>query len=295
VSCGPGTSWQTNPSWGPNCTPAWWLYPGCLQGGCDPAPCTPWPPCYQNPPTSGWLPDGPLPPLAAPAWGGMSQQQPQQIVSGGPCCQGCADGGSCDCGPSAPVVGAVYVSDDELDALGAEIAKMGSDVDVAAKTETSNFANKVATGAAMTACRAAGLKWDKAGNKCLQEPDPTGASYIPSDANLPLVNFQLQRWTPFQIKWNDYRAQTIHEPTVYDTLRTEFSTLRDEWTGPLKQTTRAVVPARPPSGFTMSTLPWGWIILGGAVLLLPFYLPALTGLYLYFTKGRSGIAKLVAP
>jgi len=321
VSCGPGLSWQSSPSWGPNCTTAWWLYPGCLQGGCDPAPCTPWPTCYPFP-TGGWFPSALPSSWAAPPGPWMGAACPQMLVGGAcckgcegggacsagagqgsaePCCQGCAAGEGCNC-KATERVGAVYVSDDELNALGEQIAKMGADVDVAAKAAAKGFAEGVAQGTAMKACRFAGLKWDVVANHCTNEADPTGASYKALDPALPLTHYQLERWTPFQLKWNGYRAQTLHEPTVYDSLRTEFATLLGDWTGPLGQKTAAVVPARPPGLLTeeglkqaTGSLPWGWIVVGGAVLLLPFYLPVLTGLYLFLTRGKSlGLAMKAA-
>lgn len=109
MSCGPGLSWQSSPSWGPNCTPAWWLYPGCLQGGCEPAPCTPWPTCYPFP-TGGWFPNAA--PLAfggggfgAPlpgAW--MGSACPQMLVGGegAACCAGCKSGGACEACVASP-------------------------------------------------------------------------------------------------------------------------------------------------------------------------------------------------
>jgi hypothetical protein len=132
----------------------------------------------------------------------------------------------------------------------------------------------------------------------MQVPDPLFASYTGLETqggpSLPLTKFLLERWTPFQIKWNAYRDQTFHEPTVFDTLRTEFATLRSDWTGPMGQTTRAKVPERAPSGLSLEGMPWGWIALGVGVVALPFIIPTVAGLYLAVTKGKSIMPMLKA-
>lgn len=259
----------------------WWLSRGCMgpnAGGCDPYAPLPVPsPLLWSAPAIVVAPS-----IARPIVGHPGK---------GACCGSCAEGGSCETAcrdkRAEAVVGALYVSDAELDALGSQVALMGADVDESAKSAMSTFADKVAAGAAMKACRAAGLRWDQPGSKCLQEPDLDGSSYVPVDAKLPLTDFQLSRWTPFQTRWNGYRAQTFHEPTEYDKLRTEFITLRDEWTGPLSQQTRSVVPAPLSESSGANAVPWGWIALGVGVAAVPFILPTLAGIYLAITRGRT--------
>lgn len=211
-----------------------------------------------------------------------------QRVHVGACCDACAKSKPCSgegatCAPRSTTVGAVYVSDAELHAFGEAVTLMSGDVNAAADAERQSFATGVATGAAMTACFAAGLAWDKAANQCKQEPDPEHKTYGPGPGlGQPLTDFQNEQWTPFVLRWNDYVASSVHLPgTFYNELLPAFHRLHDEWTGPLGQTTRAKVLKPADEGF-----PWGWAILAGGIVLLPFYLPPLTGLVLYALKGK---------
>lgn len=271
----------------------WWLNVGCAgtnAGGCDPYGQAPYPysmyayvPVYDPvawyyPPERVAVQQSVAPPLGAGA-----------VV--GACCGSCAVGAGCEDSCSQPAVGAIYVSDKELNDMGESVILMSSDVASAVKGESDKFATSVAAGAAMKACRAAGLRWDLVGNKCLQEEDPLGISYVPHDASAPLLKFLLERWTPFAMQWNDYASGTIHTPGGYDELVRTFKSLHDEWTVSLKQSTRAKVPP-PPKEF-LDTIPWGYVALAGAVVLLPFYLPALAGLYAYFTGGREKLMTMV--
>jgi len=260
----------------------WWLSGrGCLganAGGFDP----------YAPPSCGpfiWEVPRPSFPAAPPPPVGHADKS---------CCGSCSEGGVCEtsCKDKKPeqIVGALYVSDAELDALGSEVALMGADVDAGADKEHLSDAWDAAS-AGMKLCHAAKLTWDRDAKKCVQKEDPTYSSYIGLDVNeapaIPLTRYRNERWTPFQIKWNAYRGQTIHEPTVYDQLRTEFSTLRDEWTGPLGQTTRSSVPPSLKETSGGNAIPWGWIALGVGVVAVPFILPSLAGIYFLATRGRG--------
>lgn len=234
------------------------------------------------------------------------------IAVRGACCSGCAEGkGKCsgeeevrvakgyDEGSPVPVVGAIYVSDAELDALGMQVALMGADVDVAVASQEASlpvFEGNLAH-AVWQLCKDQKATWDYKTQKCdFTKPDPTGASIgdSPGSPPHPLSKFRLERWTPFQMKWNSYRAETLHAPTDFDVLRTQFATLRDEWVGPLAQTTRSTVPA-PLAETSKWDIPWGWIIGGAALIALPFALPAIAGTYLLLTKGKGlGLAALPA-
>lgn len=192
---------------------------------------------------------------------------------------------------STPYVGAFYVSDAELDMLGSQVALMGTDVDAAVAAQEASlpaFEGNLAH-AVWQLCKDQKASWDYKTQECdFTKPDPTGASIgdAPGTPPHPLAKFRLERWTPFQMKWNAYRAQTIHEPTGYDVLRTEMSTMLDEWKA-LGQTTRAVVPPPLADSSGSNAIPWGWIALGVGVAVLPFLLPVLAGTYLAITKGRG--------
>lgn len=303
----------------------WWMSTGCLDY-CPPVPqlggitwpCPPnesgWPyPSYPQPQPMMW---GSAPPLAFPAASLAALPLPHghddhggaccgscAIGAGcesecaskapksakGACCGSCASGGACEgpCQKKKAIVGALYVSDAELNVLGEQIALMGADVNAGAdKEHLSDAWDK--TSAGMKLCHIAKLTWNKTTQQCEQREDPTYASYTGLDPNeapgVPLTRFRNEVWTPFQLKWNAYRDQTIHEPTVYDTLRTEFTTLRDQWIGPMGQQTRSSVPAALDKPFEF---PWVWAIVGTTIVLLPFILPTLTALYLVVTRGKS--------
>lgn len=312
-------------SWGcsvPRCSPCSWTVPPDLPQAVAPMspyyPFAPYAPPYMgygfdqgccSPPPSPWVPRQIPPPYArlCPSYyvGGSCCDECQTgapCAGASPCCEACAGGAPCTCSPSAPGapaamvralaqqgahVGAVYVSDAELDALGSQVAIMGGDVNASADREhTADAWDKASAG--MKLCHAAALTWNRQTGLCEQKPDPTFASYAGLDPNeapsIPLTRFRNERWTPFQNKWNGYRAETFHAPTTYDTLRTEFASLLAEWIGPLGQKTTATVP-KPLS--ESEPFPWRYVYLGGALLLLPFYLPVLSGLYLFLTKGKS--------
>lgn len=261
----------------------WWMSPGCL-GGCDEGPYLgqiTWP-C--PPADCGWS----LSPYAPrPAFHpGIPHPYAPPIVAGkDDCCGSCAQGSACEtaCKERKAHVGALYVSDAELDALGSQIALMDGDVKAAAQKEydSSDLAKQKAE------CIKAGFEWDETGHRCKNLPSWLGGTpAIGMPVTGPLSKFSSEEWGPFDLKWTEYRSQTFHEPTSYDVLRTQFTSLRDKWVGPLAQQTRATVP--PPLADTSGTnaIPWGWITLGGAILILPFVLPSLAALYLVATRGK---------
>lgn len=283
--CGPGAGACVAPSCAPKWSPAWWLDYGCLGGACG----TDWP-------RQGCAP------------GYYSQPVCPSVFVSGSCCDNCAEGKPC-CGAETQTqsqgVGALYVSDDELNALGENVSLMSGDVNAAVESEHVATPGggpiaSAATHAVWQLCKDQKGTWDPTALRCdFEKPDPTGASFgsEPSSPPRPLTRFRDDRWTPFAMRWNDYRAQTVHEPTVYDMLRTELASLRDEWTGPLGQATRATVPERKPGGLTLagiSDLPWGWIAFGAVVLSLPFVLPPLAGAYLALTRGKALLPALGA-
>jgi hypothetical protein len=307
----------------------WWMSPGCL-GGCDEGPYLgqvtwPCPPPWPCPPSDCWQ-LSPRPPLPADHPRFPHPQIPQQpfipagVVGhkgdhGGACCGSCAKGGPCEseCKDEKKSVGALYVSDAELDALGAQIALMGADVDAAATAERASHPGgergggsagvetpiwiaetgikKAVAAIAYDNCRKQGMTWDATALTCdLTKPDPehlTTSASGPQFPSWPLTKFLDDRWSPLAVKWNQYRDNTFHEPTVFDTLRTEFSTVRDAWTGPLGQQTKAVVP--PPLADTsgMNAIPWFWIGAAGFVVLLPFILPSVAAIFLLATRGKT--------
>jgi hypothetical protein len=249
----------------------------------------------------------------------MPPPAPPPLVAGKTCCGSCAEGGACESSckdkkalHDGAIVGALYVSDAELDALGSQVALMAADVDQAAALErvqkpggergggggVADHAFLAQTGIKQAAikatynlCKEQSKTWDPVKFECdFTKDDPdhlTTSASGPEFPSWPLTDFLDKSWTAFAEKWGSYRGQTFHEPTVFDQLRTEFSTLRDRWIGPLAQQTRASVP--PPLSETSgaNAIPWGWIALGAGVVLLPFILPSLAGLYLLATKGRG--------
>lgn len=306
----------------------WWMSPGCL-GGCDEGPYLgpiTWPCPPQN---CGWgLPAYPVPPpehrpqFPHPVYTPPAQPLfiPAGVVGhkddhGGACCGSCAKGGTCEskCEDKKASVGALYVSDAELDALGTQVALMGADVDAAATAERAAHPGgergggsagvetpiwiaetgikKAVAAIAYDNCKKQGLTWDGATLTCdLTKPDPehlTTSASGPQFPSWPLTKFLDDRWSPLAVKWNQYRDDTFHEPTTFDALRTEFSTVRDAWTGPLAQKTKAVVPPPLSESSGMNAIPWFWIAVAGGVVLLPFILPSVAAIFLLATRGKT--------
>lgn len=143
-------------------------------------------------------------------------------------------------------VGAALISAEEKNAVQAALTTMTSDVAKAAKAERIVHAEKTwgKGGAAhKKLCMSADLKWDAAGNKCLQEPDPDHLSYaalIP-DADKPLTKFQLERWLPFVMDWGIYAMGPgwMVNTDDYEALVIKYGQLRSEWTKELGQATSA--------------------------------------------------------
>lgn len=192
---------------------AWWLDPYCSS-----APCWPWP----------------RPPSCCP-----------QVLVGGSCCSGCAEGKGCS---ETPVVAAITVSADERNEVQAQLVQFASDVDVAEQKESQDRAKNYAAAAAATACFAAGLTWDSVNLKCVQIADPTHQSF----KNIPQASFQIQIWrqerlAPLLHRWDEYQqlaATPFVSPTVasFEQIKADFQTLVAEWTHALGQKTSAVPP-----------------------------------------------------
>lgn len=292
----------------------WWLSYGCggpQQGGCDPCPPYCDSPLRPVPPRVPFVPGAAIP---MASWQ-FSEPYAAEAPTVGACCGSCAEGHACeDTCPdqSKKAVGALYVSDAELDSLGTQVALMGADVDLAAAHERATKPGgqrgggggvadqaflaqtgikQVAIKATYDLCKEQGKTWDPTKFECdFTKADPdhlTTSASGPEFPSWPLTDYLDKTWTSFAEKWSSYRAQTFHEPTVFDQLRTEFSGLRDKWTGPLAQQTRANVP--PPLSETSggNAIPWGWIALGVGIIAIPFVLPSLAGAYLLITRGKS--------
>lgn len=270
----------------------WWMDRSCLASSygcdpCDPTPCGPWvwncePPRPPRPVIHFDLP----PPVQIP----MPLTSPAAVQGeGGACCGSCAKGGGCESEcegnkPSKGHVGALYVSDAELDALGSQVALLDNDVRAAAQKEydSSDLSKQKAE------CLKAGFQWDDVGNRCKNLPDWLGGTpAIGQPVTGPITKFSAEEWGPFDAQWNEYRNQTIHEPTRYDILRTQYLSLRSKWVGPMGQVTKAAEPPPLSESSGENSIPWFWIIVGGVVVAIPFMLPAIAGTYLAVTRGRT--------
>jgi hypothetical protein len=129
-------------------------------------------------------------------------------------------------------VGALTVSAEDRNKGNSAVTQFVADVNAGASAERQGFAASFATNTAMTACFAAGLTWDQAGNKCVQQPDPEHLSFIGAPGlSSAKSRFQMDRLLPFMHKWNDFQtsfAQSIAVAT-YQALVIEYNQLRTQW------------------------------------------------------------------
>ena len=178
-------------------------------------------------------------------------------------------------GAPRAMVGALTVSAEERNAMQAQVSIFQQDVDKAEVAESSDRAAKLTNLWGATACAAAGLKWDCGTGNCVQEPDPSLASYecLPGVSS-KLRQFQLNRLRPFLVDWELYltSAGAAIGVATFEALKLRFQQLVGEWTS-LGQSTTAVPPAvsTPGGAFETATewLPW---VLGAGVLGVVLYL-----------------------
>ncbi len=205
-------------------------------------------------------------------------------VGGGSCCEGCKSGGDCD-GKKENVGALIYVTDAEVRVLGDQVATMATDVNAAASAERQSFAHEIAAVSAMKACRAAGAAWDREKDQC-QVPytaDPEGRTYVPRNASAPLTRFQLEQWTPFEMRFNAFLPLppgAVHSASTFEELSAAFKVLHDQWTAGLGQNTRATVPPPPPTnpilpevGNLAKGLVWFAAVGAGLYFLVPALIP----------------------